>query len=296
MFGKQTVPNTVNNSEDPEEDITSLLAPPVTKSPTYPVPWDIQIWTRNPFFYLNILIFIFSIFTFIIHISWSFTLGIIASVVSVVLSLWLDLYIFSTFKLHTRFTLLQIIKIGVSALVFLTLLGVLLYFQIFATIAHFSASDPSWSTFPNECVDQPNTYNCIRVGSNITNEKTTTGQIAIPAYNTSFSNGQSAIQDAIHTYLTCQIISSQTQTNEVFIHYRCLTPILGYPDDLAIKIFCGKDSRLYLWIHSQSRLGVWDYNVNDARVRLLWNVLTSDLFSYNSTLSDGAICQNTNFL
>jgi len=179
----------------------------------------------------------------------------------------------------------------ISTLVFLAFLGVLLYFQIFATINHFSAPDPNWSSFPLSCVNQQNSFNCIRVGNGIKNGMTTTGNIMIPLFSTSLQNGQNIVQNVVRDYLKCNLITTlPLGLNEVFIHYRCLTDVLGYPDDFAINLYC-EDRQIVLWIHSQSRLGLWDHNVNDARVRLFWNVLHSDLFTYNSSLSNGETCQ-----
>ena len=53
-----------------------------------------------------------------------------------------------------------------------------------------------------------------------------------------------------------------------FLHYRCLSPALGYPDDLAVHADC-RAGAVRLWLHSQSRLpyAQWDHGLNDARVR-----------------------------
>jgi len=291
MYNKKP-PNTPVNG-DVDEDITTLLTnPDDNKAPTYPVPLDLHIWAKNPIFYLNVVIFIFSIFTFIVNASWGFVLGMVLSIVSIVLSFWLAFYIFSSFKQHARFTIYQIIKMALSVILFLTFLGVLLYFQIFSTSNHFSASDPpAVNTFPTACNGaKPKIYNCIRVGPDVPEGMTTTGDINFPLFKTSKTNAQNIIQGVISEYLKCQIISSSNpQPNYLLLHYRCLTPIVGYPDDFVLRLYC-QDNLLYTWIHSQSRLGTWDVNVNDARVRLFLNVLTSDLFTYNKTLNDGQMC------
>ena len=57
-----------------------------------------------------------------------------------------------------------------------------------------------------------------------------------------------------------------------FLHYRCLSIVVGFPDDFAAQLTCDKDSgRVRIWFHSQSRLSyaLWDHGVNDARIRLV---------------------------
>jgi len=108
--------------------------------------------------------------------------------------------------------------------------------------------------------------NCVRAGFNITNPSTDyyAGEVTVPIFNSS-DGVQYLFEDAIATEIGCTLITSTTG----FTHARCLSMFKGYPDDLALTYFDSQNSTTTVWIHSQSRLGVWDYNVNDARVRLL---------------------------
>jgi uncharacterized protein (DUF1499 family) len=281
----------VNEEADEEEEASLLNVATFTKPPTYEVPWDLHVWSRNPFFYIYLLSIIFSIMTFIINASWSFVFGISISVISLVFSFWMVIYIFSMYKRHLRFTLYQLGKLLLSLIIFTGFLGVLLYFQTDSTIFHFSAPDPSWNDFPPDCIRHQGNppFNCIRIGRHIENQVTTTGGLEFPPYKTSLQTAKTVFQTIVVHELACQIVSQIDKNLSMVMHYRCLTPILGYPDDFVLKLYC-ENSLVILWVHSQSRLGIWDHNVNDARVRLLWNTINTTLFSYNSSLNDGEIC------
>ena len=59
-----------------------------------------------------------------------------------------------------------------------------------------------------------------------------------------------------------------------FIHAVDITPFFRFYDDIAIKIF--KDSeKTTIWIQSQSRLGYYDFQVNEKRVQMLHKEISS---------------------
>jgi len=165
----------------------------------------------------------------------------------------------------------------------LTLQGLLAYYQVGLLQVRFLAPDPAWTAFPNKC--SPNGHNlpiinCVRVGNGIPNATMDFGQADSPiiyqGFNATVANVQAMFEDILTAHFGCRMISSSTG----FIHARCLSQFQGFPDDVAIKIFCANiagENVANVWIHSQSRLGVWDFNFNDARIREIFGYIALSL-------------------
>lgn len=64
---------------------------------------------------------------------------------------------------------------------------------------------------------------------------------------------------------------SMVEAQDSYLHARCLTTFMGYPDDLIVSVQCSEESpdQAEAWIYSQSRQGYWDWMVNSARIRLM---------------------------
>jgi len=274
-----------------------------TEEATYSIPLDLHVWKRNPLFYALCLALVFSAFTLVIHVFWYFLFGILTAALAFILSALPAFYIFSRYKRRNRFTRIQLIKMGLTAVIIVGVCACGLYLEVRSVIVHFSATDPSWREFPTQCVLPSPTkpvYNCARVGNKIENPHMSTGSLVFPSYPTSLDAAKTVISDIFNQFtldFSCSIITETTLTEtEVFFHYRCLSPFFGYPDDLALKIFCDMDEYVVLWIHSQSRFGLWDHNNNDMRVRLFYNIIDTPIFSYNKTLNNGEKCKGKSLL
>ena len=59
-----------------------------------------------------------------------------------------------------------------------------------------------------------------------------------------------------------------------FIHAIDVTPFFRFYDDIAIKIFKDNDKTV-VWLQSQSRLGYYDFQVNEKRVQKLHQKISS---------------------
>ena len=59
-----------------------------------------------------------------------------------------------------------------------------------------------------------------------------------------------------------------------FIHATDVTPFFRFYDDIAIKIFESRDKTV-VWLQSQSRLGYYDFQVNEKRVQKLHQKISS---------------------
>ena len=59
-----------------------------------------------------------------------------------------------------------------------------------------------------------------------------------------------------------------------FIHATDVTAFFRFYDDIAIKIFEENDKAV-VWLQSQSRLGYYDFQVNEKRIQILHQKISS---------------------
>jgi len=57
-----------------------------------------------------------------------------------------------------------------------------------------------------------------------------------------------------------------------FIHFTQITPFFRFYDDIFVKIF-ENNGKTNVWFQSQSRLGLYDFQINEKRVEILFNEL-----------------------
>tara|TARA_B100001250_G_scaffold402912_1_gene416667 strand:- start:1450 stop:1917 length:468 start_codon:yes stop_codon:yes gene_type:complete len=57
-----------------------------------------------------------------------------------------------------------------------------------------------------------------------------------------------------------------------FIHFVQITPFFRFYDDIFIRIFVNK-GKTNVWFQSQSRLGLYDFQINEKRIELIYNEL-----------------------
>ena len=57
-----------------------------------------------------------------------------------------------------------------------------------------------------------------------------------------------------------------------FIHFTQITPFFRFYDDIFIRIF-ESNGKTNVWFQSQSRLGLYDFQINEKRVKFLFNEL-----------------------
>eukprot|EP00475_Leptophrys_vorax_P045836 TRINITY_DN9664_c1_g2_i1.p1 TRINITY_DN9664_c1_g2~~TRINITY_DN9664_c1_g2_i1.p1 ORF type:complete len:258 (+),score=53.26 TRINITY_DN9664_c1_g2_i1:563-1336(+) len=69
--------------------------------------------------------------------------------------------------------------------------------------------------------------------------------------------------------------SSNSEEKSITIHAQELTRIMGFPDNLSIKIKCVGES-VVVFVHSELRLGKGDLGANFARIKALFHFLQSE--------------------
>ena len=121
---------------------------------------------------------------------------------------------------------------------------------------YFLAPDRKWNSFPDKCKTHTK---CTRVAGNNNNRGYGLKPIQL---NDTIENVQEKIVQIIKNRPRMKIINEE----KGFIHASDVTPFFKFHDDLAIRIF-ESESNVKVWLQSQSRLGLYDFNVNEKRVQ-----------------------------
>ena len=136
-------------------------------------------------------------------------------------------------------------------------------YLVMINVIYLLAPTKTWNSFPEKCTVKTK---CTRVADS--NNR---------AYGLKPLNFDKDIK-YVETEIT-KIIESKPRMKIInqqdgFIHAVDITPFFRFYDDIAIKIF--QDSgKTTIWIHSQSRLGYYDLQVNEKRVQMLHKEISS---------------------
>ena len=119
------------------------------------------------------------------------------------------------------------------------------------------APNKKWIEFPKKC---RRSSNCTRVA-----ETNTRGYGLKPI---SLKGNTTVIQEKIISIINERTRMTILNEKKGFIHAVEITPFFRFHDDVAIRIFeSGKN--VIIWLQSQSRLGLYDFNVNERRIQKL---------------------------
>jgi hypothetical protein len=264
-------------------------------------------WKRNPLFYASLLTALFSSATLLIHAVWGFTLGITLSLFTLLVSAWLSAAIVDHYPVAPRSVSSWIkLKTGFFVLFFVALFAGLIYAQALQLEVYFAAGardGDDWTAFPTACRATPPQappLNCVRAGIDIPNAIAAPGMplIQVPLFSTSLPVAADAFRGILsqrNDFRDCHLLTDtqDAQNSTYFMHWRCLTAFLGFPDDFAIQLTCTQGN-VRAWFHSQSRLhaALFDHGVNDARVRLALNyaLLPTNWWPFSGQLNASTTC------
>jgi len=142
-------------------------------------------------------------------------------------------------------------KLQVFALGIITLyIGGFLCIWIAAPTLEFEA-------YPTECPED--SQNCTRIGPNPYRGN---GEESI-IVNASKEEVMVEINAWVNGQPRTQIVTESLQVGYVHSVFRSFT--WRFPDDMLFHVECDNGSAV-IWVHSESRIGVSDLNVNDKRV------------------------------
>ena len=130
-------------------------------------------------------------------------------------------------------------------------------------VIYFLSPNEKWTDFPKKCNIKTK---CTRVA-----ESNTRGYGLKPIkleYNVDYV--QKKVVEIIGNKPRMKIINDSPG----FIHATDVTPFFRFYDDIAIKIFEENDKAV-VWLQSQSRLGYYDFQVNEKRIQTLHQKISS---------------------
>ena len=139
----------------------------------------------------------------------------------------------------------------------IVILSFIVGYLLIVNFIYFLSPNKKWNEFPKKCL---NSTKCTRVADvNIRGY----GLKPIPT-----KENPILVQESIEKMLTEKTKMRILNSKEGFIHAVDITPFFRFHDDVAIKIFETEDIT-NIWLHSQSRLGIYDLKVNEKRIQLL---------------------------
>jgi len=248
----------------------------------------IQSVRWNPIFWISVLFTIFSGITFILHVYYKYFFG---GLYSMICLLFGAVCIYLCVLVKSKKAWHQLVKIDYYKIAAFCIF-ILLFQALFLTLSvmlikiHFSGASAPWDAFPNECASNmyngsPIILNCVRTGQDIPNPYTNPGLDAILPrnYSEDIPTLLSQLTNLASNHMDCTTLKTESD----WAHLRCISAIMGFPSDLALRLVPSDVSPnttiTDVWVHSQSRMGEWDWNENDARVRIL--------FTYKSLCDSG---------
>ena len=134
---------------------------------------------------------------------------------------------------------------------------ILIGYLVMINVIYFLAPTKTWNTFPEKCHIKTK---CTRVADN--NNR---GYGLKPL---KFDKDNKYIQKEITKIIESKPRMKIINQYDGFIHAVDVTPLFKFYDDIAIKIF-EESGKTTIWIQSQSRLGYYDFQVNEKRVQML---------------------------
>ena len=145
----------------------------------------------------------------------------------------------------------------------IVILGSIFGYLLIVRFIYFLSPNKKWNEFPKRC---SNSTKCTRVA-----DVNTRGYGLKPI---STKDNPILAQNNIVKILTEKTKMRILHSKEGFIHAVDTTPFFRFHDDVAIKIF-ETDGMTTIWLHSQSRLGIYDLKVNERRVQSLHKMISA---------------------
>ena len=144
-------------------------------------------------------------------------------------------------------------EIGYEVILSFILIG---YIATICTI-YFLSPTKKWDKFPEKCSVKTK---CTRVA-----DYNNRGYGLKPIETKeSIENLQEKITKIIEAKPRMKIVKEENG----FIHAIDITPFFRFYDDITIKIF-NDEGKTIVWMQSQSRLGLYDFQVNEKRIQEL---------------------------
>ena len=106
--------------------------------------------------------------------------------------------------------------------------------------------------------------NCTRIAENPNRGRNMNPIVT----NLTINKIQNNLKNIINNMQRVKIINEK----KGFIHFTQITPFFRFYDDIFVRIF-ESNGKTNVWFQSQSRLGLYDFQINEKRVKFLFNEL-----------------------
>lgn len=143
------------------------------------------------------------------------------------------------------------------------ILSSIIGYLLIINFIYFLAPNKKWNSFPERC---KYSTKCTRVA-----DVNTRGYGLKPIL---VKENPIFMQEKIVEMLAKKTKMNILNSKEGFIHAVDITPFFRFHDDIGIKIFKEGDATA-IWLHSQSRLGIYDLSVNERRVQTLHKMVSA---------------------
>ena len=150
-------------------------------------------------------------------------------------------------------------------IIILLIIATMLHYLVITKIIYFLAPTIPKDKFPNKIYGK---NNCTRIADN---QNRGYGMKPIVT-DTPINEVQLILKTIIKKMSRATIINER----EGFIHFVQSTPFFRFHDDIFIKLFL-EDKKTTIWFQSQSRLGLYDFLINEKRVEHLYNNVKKSL-------------------
>jgi len=129
--------------------------------------------------------------------------------------------------------------------------------------------DPAWTKFPEKCT-QP--IGCTRVYYD-----NTSNRYGTQVENITFNN--SNLNQIIEDWQKTNLQTNVKLKSDNFYHFTFTTLVLGFVDDMEVKIIKCKDNPNMSSVYSQSelRIGKYDIEVNNNRIKDFYDYLSKNI-------------------
>ena len=152
-----------------------------------------------------------------------------------------------------------------NKIIILLVIATMLNYFVITKIIYFLAPTIPKGKFPNKIYGK---NNCTRIADN---QNRGYGMEPIVT-DTPINEVQLILKTIIERMPRTTIVNEK----EGFLHSVQLTPFFRFHDDIFIKIFL-EDKKTTIWFQSQSRLGLYDFLINERRIKHIYKNVKKSL-------------------
>jgi len=150
---------------------------------------------------------------------------------------------------------------NINTIILLLLAITIIGYVVMINVIYYLAPTIPRENFPSKRFGK---NNCTRIAENPNRGKNMNPIVT----NLTINEIQNNLKNIIINMQRVKIINEK----KGFIHFTQITPFFRFYDDIFVRIF-ENNGKTNVWFQSQSRLGLYDFQINEKRVEFLFNAL-----------------------